>query len=101
MSEKSIIMKKQDNVATALNDIQENEEIEIKTENEKNKIIINDNIPFGHKFAISTIAKGENVIKYGESIGEASQRIEKGDYVHVHNLNSKRGRGDLNKGGGD
>ncbi len=34
------------------------------------------------------------VYKYGESIGRATQEIKSGDYVHVHNVESERGRGD-------
>ena len=37
-------------------------------------------------------------MKYGESIGAASCDIKKGDYVHVHNLEALRGRGDLEGG---
>ena len=34
-----------------------------------------------------------------EEIGMASAEIAKGEYVHVHNLESMRGRGDWEKGG--
>jgi altronate dehydratase small subunit len=54
-----------------------------------------DDIPFGHKFALRDIAQGELIIKYGEEIGVASRDIAQGTYVHVHNLDSMRGRGDL------
>lgn len=37
---------------------------------------------------------GETVVKYGESIGIATANIKRGDYVHVHNLDSARARGD-------
>jgi altronate hydrolase len=40
----------------------------------------------GHKIAIRTISSGERVIKYGESIGRATQPIAQGAWVHVHNL---------------
>ncbi len=45
-------------------------------------------IPNGHKIALRDIAEGENVIKYGHSIGVATKQIVKGDHVHVHNLKS-------------
>lgn len=45
-------------------------------------------IPFGHKFALSDIKKGEYVIKYGHPIGRATQLIKKGEWVHSHNLSS-------------
>ena len=34
-------------------------------------------------------------MKYGEEIGVASRAIAAGNHVHVHNLDSMRGRGDL------
>ena len=45
-------------------------------------------IPAGHKYAIATIAKGEYVIKYGEIIGRAKTDIQKGEWVHTHNVES-------------
>jgi len=51
-------------------------------------------IPYGHKLALRDIAAGEQVIKYGLSIGSASINIQAGDHVHVHNVESNRGRGD-------
>lgn len=58
------------------------------------------NVPYGHKIAIAPIKKGELIFKYGEEIGIATADIQKGEYVHVHNLDSMRGRGDWEKGGG-
>ena len=43
-------------------------------------------VPMGHKIALSDIAKGEPVIKYGAVIGHATQAIAPGDHVHLHNL---------------
>lgn len=48
-------------------------------------------IPFGHKIAISPIAGGSSVVKYGASIGLAVTDINPGQHVHVHNLHSVRG----------
>lgn len=53
-------------------------------------------IPYGHKVAIKPIKIGSPILKYGEEIGVATSDIAKGDYVHVHNLDSQRGRGDKN-----
>lgn len=52
-------------------------------------------IPYGHKIAVRDIAAGEEFIKYGEAIGVATRAIARGEHVHVHNLDSQRGRGDL------
>ena len=43
-------------------------------------------IPAGHKMAIENIPKGEMIIKYGASIGEAAVDIKKGQWVHTHNV---------------
>ena len=40
----------------------------------------------GHKYALCDIKRGENVIKYGNPIGHATEDIKKGDHVHTHNL---------------
>ncbi|MDP2858510.1 MAG: UxaA family hydrolase [Bacillota bacterium] len=54
-----------------------------------------DTIPAGHKIALRDIPAGAPVIKYGEAIGRAKASILAGSHVHVHNLDSLRGRGDL------
>ncbi len=43
-------------------------------------------IPQGHKMALSPIGAGEQVIKYGFSIGHATEPIEAGAWVHTHNM---------------
>ncbi len=61
-------------------------------------LAVRDDIPYGHKIALCNIATGADIVKYGERIGVASRPIAAGDYVHVHNLDSMRGRGDLEQG---
>lgn len=43
-------------------------------------------IPAGHKISLRAIAPGEAVYRYGNIIGFATQAIQPGDHVHVHNL---------------
>ena len=40
----------------------------------------------GHKYAVRDIQKGEQIIKYGFSIGVACEDIKEGELVHSHNL---------------
>lgn len=40
----------------------------------------------GHKHALCDIKKGENIIKYGNPIGHATEDIKCGDHVHSHNM---------------
>ena len=44
------------------------------------------NLSDGHKYALRDIKKGENVIKYGNPIGHATEDIKKGEHIHSHNL---------------
>ncbi len=43
-------------------------------------------IPQGHKMALKTIEDGQQVFKYGFSIGHATAAIEAGQWVHTHNM---------------
>lgn len=47
-------------------------------------------IPIGHKLAITPLADGDTVIKYGVDIGRVVADIAVGEHVHVHNLKTKR-----------
>lgn len=43
-------------------------------------------IPRGHKIATRAIAAGEQVIRYGQIIGNATAAIPAGAHIHTHNL---------------
>lgn len=94
MERRAIMMKVKDNVGTALADLKAGSEVELTPEGQKLAVVLAQDIPFGHKFAVREISVGEQVIKYGESIGTASQMIVAGTHAHIHNVDSNRGRGD-------
>ncbi|MBW1781595.1 MAG: UxaA family hydrolase [Deltaproteobacteria bacterium] len=75
-----------DNVATAVADCAAGDAITVKFQGVENTYSCRQDIPFGHKIAVSKIRKGEPVIKYGEPIGTAYMEIGAGDWVHTHNL---------------
>ncbi|RDY31150.1 UxaA family hydrolase [Lachnotalea glycerini] len=77
-----IQIKKNDNVVVAIQTIKKDELIEIGTF----RIKAMETIPQGHKMAIETIKKEENIIKYGFSIGHATEHILAGTWVHTHNM---------------
>ncbi len=83
---KSILFESNDNVATSLTNLERNDRITI--EQERAEVTIQEQIPFGHKYAIKTIKKGEHVIKYGIIIGRATADIMIGEHVHIHNVES-------------
>ncbi len=56
-------------------------------------IEVKDDIPIYHKMAVTDIGKGSLIYKYGEVMGVASRDIRAGEWAHVHNIDSTRGRG--------
>ena len=91
----AIIIHPADNVATALESIPAGGRIVLKNHGRVLRITAREEIPMGHKVSLFRIEKGERIIKYGETIGLATAKIDTGCHVHVHNLESRRGRGDL------
>ncbi|HSK22023.1 MAG TPA: UxaA family hydrolase [Egicoccus sp.] len=49
-----------------------------------------DDVPLGHKIAVAPLAEGAPVVEYGVEIGVATQAIQPGQHVHVHNLKGQR-----------
>ena len=45
-------------------------------------------VALGHKLARSPLLAGDQIRKYGMSIGTATQAIASGDWVHLHNMKS-------------
>jgi altronate hydrolase len=43
-------------------------------------------VAMGHKIALCAIAEGEAVVKYGATIGHATNPIPPGAHIHLHNL---------------
>ncbi|MDD3395020.1 MAG: altronate dehydratase family protein [Anaerotignum sp.] len=82
MKDNMIIVNSKDSVAVALCDIKKGEICRYGALT----VTAKDDIPFGHKLALFDVKEGENVIKYGSPIGHATQNIEKGAYLHVHNI---------------
>ena len=93
-STKALVMNAADNVATVLEEIDPRTEITLQVGDEKVVVQVAETIRFGHKFAIRAIPRGEFILKYGQPIGVATENIAPGRHVHVHNLESTRGRGD-------
>lgn len=57
----------------------------INTEN----LTVEEAVPAGHKVALTSVDKGQVIIKYGFEIGEATENIRQGEHVHSHNLKTK------------
>lgn len=78
-----------DNVAVALAPLPSGTAVEL----DGLSLILKEEIPQGHKFALSDIPSGTQIIKYGYPIGIAKEQITCGSWVHTHNI--RTGLGDL------
>lgn len=87
----ALVFSKEDNVATAIKNLSKGQQVQVAFEGTTITVKLNQDIPFGHKFAIKDIEQGSQVYKYGEPIGVATEKIKVGDYVHVHNVSGRRG----------
>lgn len=76
----TIRLHNNDNVVIALSDLAEGSKL-----NDFDVTLLN-YVPRGHKVAIQQIAKGDNIIRYGQIIGQATQSIAIGEHVHVKNM---------------
>lgn len=86
-----------DNVVTAIEDLDAGTEIPY----DGTAVELDKAVPFGHKVALVPLEPGDVVIKYGETIGEAVEPIAPGEWVHTHNCESRRGRGDRDVSDGE
>jgi len=89
------VVEPEDNVATALRDLSAGETVVVAVGDRDVTVEVVEDVEFGHKIAVSEIPDGETVRKYGKSIGNATEEIAPGEWVHVHNVESNYGRGDL------
>lgn len=95
------MMAPEDNVATLVSPASAGHSVTVMRYDGSTVVVIaRQNVPLAHKIAVEPIARGEAVLKYGEMIGEATEQIEPGAHIHVHNVFGTRGRrGDHGEGG--
>lgn len=74
-----------DSVAVALKALPSGTFIEL----DGKRISLRQEIPSGHKFSLTFLPKGAEIIKYGNPIGTAKEDIEPGEWVHTHNLKTQ------------
>ncbi len=80
MVQNSIRLHPEDNIEIALRDLAIGDVLS------ESDVAVKEAIGRGHKIATTRIATGQNVIRYGQIIGQAKADIEPGAHIHVHNL---------------
>ena len=71
-----------DNVAVALRALAAGETVAV----DGLTLTLKTDVPAGHKVALTDLAEGASVVKYGFPIGYTKEAIPAGSHVHVHNL---------------
>ena len=90
----ALMIDPSDHVATAFVALPAGSNVAVQAGPAAYRVTLRDAIPRGHKFALTDIDEGSEVRKYGAPIGRATRPISAGDHIHLHNLESQRGRGD-------
>lgn len=87
-----LVHEKADNVGVATVDIKAGEKAEGLYMDSQKKVQVTalQEIPLGHKIALTPLKKDGGVIKYGHDIGRVVEDIRVGEHVHVHNLRTRR-----------
>ncbi|MDH3664176.1 MAG: UxaA family hydrolase [Alphaproteobacteria bacterium] len=84
MAHAAIVLASSDNVGVVTADVRPGSDLLVADR----KLEVRDPIPFGHKIALTAIAPGVDIVKFGVPIGRAKAAIAPGEHVHVHNIES-------------
>lgn len=85
----AIRLEKKDNVVTLTDKAEKEDEVMIlsKEGEEIKQIKVTSDVPVPyHKIAVVDLEKGDEIIKYNVVNGYATEPIEKGTWVHTHNV---------------
>ena len=71
-----------DNVIIALQSLKKGDPVILESKKIFDAV---EDIQAGHKIALKNITAGEKIYRYGEPIVEATQAINRGEWVHIYN----------------
>ncbi len=77
-----ILLHPDDNVCVAARYLEGGAEVSV----DKQSVVLPGAVKPGHKIAVASISQGGRVLKYGQTIGVATEDVRLGDWVHTHNL---------------
>ncbi len=84
----AVMLNPEDNIGVALVNFKPGAEVKIYGREVRVKLA--EPIPYQHKFSVTSIGSGKEIIKDGVVIGKATQDIEQGQHVHTHNMTGLR-----------
>lgn len=79
-----VLLSDKDNVGIAIRDLAPGTEVPAAG----GPVVARDPIPLGHKIALQRIEPGQKIVKFGVPVGSATETIEAGRHVHMHNVKS-------------
>ncbi|MFI3287957.1 MAG: altronate dehydratase family protein [Rikenellaceae bacterium] len=82
---KFLKINSKDNVLVALDTLRCGEELE----GDWGIVVVKEDITAGHKIALRSIEKGDDIVKYGYPMGYATADIASGEWIHTHNTKTK------------
>jgi altronate dehydratase small subunit len=88
----ALVIHEEDNVAVALADLKTGDKCIARLGEKISVILVKEDISFGHKIALKPIGENESVLKYGEEIGKLNRPVDRGCWIHNHNMFCERGR---------
>jgi len=83
-----LLLREGDDVAVALRDLRPGE---VVAAGDGASLVASGDVPRGHKVAVTAVAAGRSMRKYGQVIGVATRDIAPGEHVHTHNLGFAEG----------
>lgn len=87
MERRGLLIDDNDSVVVVLEAVAASEVVAyVSSEGVQGSVVASEVIPPFHKIARRAVARGEQVIKYGQTIGTAQADITIGCHVHEHNL---------------
>lgn len=81
MNVNALLMDSRDNVVTCVQDVKAGGQVIYRKDGQTCTLTAKQAIPACHKVALTPLAEGEDVIKYGELIGRAKASVEEGGLV--------------------
>jgi hypothetical protein len=87
MSVKALRIDARDNVAVVVADVEAGARLRL---DDGSELTATQPVPRGNKVALTAIAAGDAIVRYGEEIGVATSAIAAGDHVHTHNLGGRK-----------
>ncbi|MCD8339204.1 MAG: UxaA family hydrolase [Burkholderiales bacterium] len=87
---KALHIHSTDNIAVCTSAVVANDEVTILEPDGSTYVLVAQSaIPFCNKIALKDIPSGEEIVKYGEVIGKATEDIKKGCLADHHNIASQ------------